>query len=638
MAWGPNGAWSVLCILLVSLCLAGASDSFHIFGTVRAGNDEAVAHNEVRIDGAGAQITTDSGGFRFPLQPPLKIGFAATFHVKGWVITDPFVLVRGRTYLPSPDAEPIAIRVLRPGDPKLLSASNLAHVVEEQAARFKSKRVSDEIQGASSQHWRPLGAVDLPTIQAQEWTESTSSSLMLSEAAYSLDSVRSVSPLLSLAQQPKAYLESDSFLATQATDLGLTVDDLKVALDQWSKSATSSYQKGLAALYKQQYAQASQYISEFLSSAPSGFLERYVPLARAEYEQGHYAIAEAALRKVLAVHPDDPLILNNLAVVLLAEARYSEAEPLFTRAISINEITLGADHPLLIIQLSNLAALFEAQGKYTQAESLYRRALAIDEKVLESGYHPEVGNLFNNLAGLYEKQSKYAEAEMLYRRALIIFEKTLGQEHSSVAICLSNLASLDWRLGKYAEAETLIKRSLAIDENAFGSDHPHVATRLSILGLIYKSQGKYLEAETLYKRSLSIDEKVFGWEHPAVAIRLNNLALLYRVEGKYAEAEPLYKRALAINEKTFGSEHPEVARNLNNLGLLYRIQGKYLQAEPLYRRALAIDEKALGTLHPEVGTIARNLAVLLRRLGRNEEAKVYEKQAARIRAGNKQRQ
>jgi Flp pilus assembly protein TadD len=41
-----------------------------------------------------------------------------------------------------------------------------------------------------------------------------------------------------------------------------------------------------------------------------------VPLARAEYEQGHYAAAEAALGKVLTVHPDDPLVLNDLGVVL----------------------------------------------------------------------------------------------------------------------------------------------------------------------------------------------------------------------------------------------------------------------------------------------------------------------------------
>ncbi|MGB7847504.1 MAG: hypothetical protein WBL63_17965 [Candidatus Acidiferrum sp.] len=47
--------------------------------------------------------------------------------------------------------------------------------------------------------------------------------------------------------------------------------------------------------------------------------------ARAEYELGNYAAAEAALRKVLAVHSEDRLILNNLGVVLKTEAKYATA-------------------------------------------------------------------------------------------------------------------------------------------------------------------------------------------------------------------------------------------------------------------------------------------------------------------------
>jgi tetratricopeptide (TPR) repeat protein len=75
-----------------------------------------------------------------------------------------------------------------------------------------------------------------------------------------------------------------------------------------------------------------------------------------------------------------------------------------------------------------------------------------------------------------------------------------------------------------------------------------------------------------------------------------------------------------------------VAIGLNNLALLYKSLGKYAEAEPLYKRALAIDEKALGPDHPTVATIAGNLARTLRKLGRDSEAKVYEDQAAKIRA------
>lgn len=96
--------------------------------------------------------------------------------------------------------------------------------------------------------------------------------------------------------------------------------------------------------------------------------------------------------------------------------------------------------------------------------------------------------------------------------------------------------------------------------------------------------------------------------------------------------------ALAIDEKALGPEHPELAPILSNLGQLYATQGKYSEAEPLLKRALAIDEKTLGpNAHLSVALVAEELAGALRKLGQNQEAKVYEEQAAKIRAKLKRR-
>jgi tetratricopeptide (TPR) repeat protein len=74
--------------------------------------------------------------------------------------------------------------------------------------------------------------------------------------------------------------------------------------------------------------------------------------------------------------------LNNLANLLAATNRLSEAEPLYTRALAISEKTLGSDHPAVATRLNNLALLFGHQGRYAEAEPLHKRALAIDEKAL----------------------------------------------------------------------------------------------------------------------------------------------------------------------------------------------------------------------------------------------------------------
>ncbi len=49
--------------------------------------------------------------------------------------------------------------------------------------------------------------------------------------------------------------------------------------------------------------------------------------------------------KVLAVdHADIGVSLNHLGMVMLAQGRFSEAEPLFKRALTIQERALGFEH------------------------------------------------------------------------------------------------------------------------------------------------------------------------------------------------------------------------------------------------------------------------------------------------------
>ncbi|MGD0128556.1 MAG: FxSxx-COOH system tetratricopeptide repeat protein [Terriglobia bacterium] len=356
-------------------------------------------------------------------------------------------------------------------------------------------------------------------------------------------------------------------------------------------------------------------------------------------ERARYSEAEPLYQRALGIrekvlgpeHPGVATSLNNLAELYYAQGKYSEAEPLHERALGILEKALGPEHPHVASSLNNLAELYRAQGKYAEAEPLYQRALGIKEKALGPD-HPDVAAGLNNLAELYRAQGKYAEAEPLYQRALGIREKALEPEHPDVATSLNNLAELYRAQGKYAGAEPLYQRALGIKEKALEPEHPDVATSLNNLAILYYAQGKYAEAEPLLQRAQRILEKALGPEHPDVATSFNNLAELYRTQGKYAEAEPLHQRALGIREKALGPEHPDVATSLNNLGLVYRAQGKYAEAEPLHQRAQRILEKALGPEHPNVAQALENYALLLRQTGRESQAAEMEARAKAIRA------
>ena len=322
-------------------------------------------------------------------------------------------------------------------------------------------------------------------------------------------------------------------------------------------------------------------------------------------------------------------LMSQLGLLFYTKARYSEAEPLYRRALAIDEKRSGPDHPNVATDLNNLALLLKETNRHAEAEPLYRRALAIAEKSFGPD-HPDVGNGLNNLAGLLTGTSRHAEAERLFRRALRISEKSFGPDHPKVALGLNNLAFLLTETNRFGEAEPLHRRALAISETSFGPDHPEAASRLNNLAELLRETSRHAEAEPLYRRALSINEKSFGPDHPEVARDLDNLALLLRATNRYAEAEPLSRRALAIREKTFGPDHPSVATNLNNLALLLKETNRHTEAEPLFRRALAINESSFAPDHPSVATNLNNLAELLRVINRRAEAEPMYRRALAI--------
>jgi tetratricopeptide (TPR) repeat protein len=78
--------------------------------------------------------------------------------------------------------------------------------------------------------------------------------------------------------------------------------------------------------------------------------------------------------------------------------------------------TLGPDHPDVATSVNNLAYSCSEQGKYAKAEPLFQRALAIQEKALGLN-HPDVATSLKNIAVLYRKTGRANSAERLEDRA-----------------------------------------------------------------------------------------------------------------------------------------------------------------------------------------------------------------------------
>ena len=332
-----------------------------------------------------------------------------------------------------------------------------------------------------------------------------------------------------------------------------------------TRAETLAQRAGVAEL-RFRYPEAGKLYQEAAGLMPEG-----EPLRQAQYLDAAadalwhataYAEAEPLARRgppsagVCSTHTTRPSQRRSSIVVLLCNPR--PPGPL-SRLPAVRwpprRRRLRRDHPDVVTAFNNLAVVLRALGRATEAEPLLRRALALRERT-PGPMQSDLGIALNNLAALLYGLGRPVEAEPLLRRALAAFEAALGPDHPHVALSLDNLAVVLRDLGRTAEAEPLLRRALTLRERALGPEHPDVAQSLNNLAAVLRVLGRVTEAEPLLRRALAIQEAALGPDHPNTAYSLSNLALVLRDLGRVAEAEPLLIRALAIRERTLGPDHP----------------------------------------------------------------------------------
>jgi tetratricopeptide (TPR) repeat protein len=133
--------------------------------------------------------------------------------------------------------------------------------------------------------------------------------------------------------------------------------------------------------------------------------------------------------------------------------------------LEIEKKTFGENHPQFASSLNNLAELYRSQGRYSEAEPLYLRALSISEQQL--GFdHPNTASSLNNLALLRETQGKYTEACTLAQRALVIFQNALGDQHPNTQNSLLNVKFFHVQMLLVCDKQTLISILQSLAEEA----------------------------------------------------------------------------------------------------------------------------------------------------------------------------
>jgi tetratricopeptide (TPR) repeat protein len=133
-------------------------------------------------------------------------------------------------------------------------------------------------------------------------------------------------------------------------------------------------------------------------------------------------------------------------------------------------------------------------AEWSLAEPLYRRALAIDEQSY-GNCGPMVSMDINNLAVLLPATNRLAEAKPLMRRSLAIREKSWGARHPSTANGQVNFGQLLLDLGREQEAEALLRQALDVWEQSQTPNDPGAGKAHLALGEIGKRRGNVAVAK-----------------------------------------------------------------------------------------------------------------------------------------------
>lgn len=238
-------------------------------------------------------------------------------------------------------------------------------------------------------------------------------------------------------------------------------------------------------------------------------------LARVYALQGKRAEAEALSRRALALaeqawgeaHPFTITALYHLALLAVQgltgfadwreddAGRLAEVEALLRRVYASWRHVPGEDLAATRI-LHQLALLLLGQEKWPEAEAAYQRVLANYARLLGADDLAPASCL-DQLVFCYQQQGKASEALETARRALQLRERILGSSHLDLVSALCTLATLSLDQGRYVEVEELVTRAQSLCDANAEPGHPALILLLNTRFLLYARTDRAFEALSL---------------------------------------------------------------------------------------------------------------------------------------------
>ena len=372
------------------------------------------------------------------------------------------------------------------------------------------------------------------------------------------------------------------------------------------------------------------------ASSPALVTESLLQIGALEAELGHYAAAEASLGQALVAAREARA--NRAAVAIMAQlisivgdlqGRFAEGK-VWAEAARTQLALLSTDERLSEAMIdSNLAQVLYAEGKFSDAAEIHQRAL--DARIAALGEsHPLVAESLSNLGVTRGTMAEHDSAIELHRRALALRERALGEEHPAVATSLSELGVALREMRRLDEAVEILERALSIREASLAPGHPDIVKALNNLASIRAVRVERDEALELYLRAKSLLLADPAGDRRMLAKILYNVGLIQLHRRDFEGSRESNERAAEIFEELLGPTHINLAYALESLADALAGLGRLDETLPLWARALEIRTAALGPDNPEIGRCLSRFAHLQRKRGAFDEALALDTRAVEI--------
>jgi tetratricopeptide (TPR) repeat protein len=285
-----------------------------------------------------------------------------------------------------------------------------------------------------------------------------------------------------------------------------------------------------------------------LKQAPSAIereiqiVQRAVDLGVEHHSAGDLDQAEIIYKRILDVHPNQPIALNLLGLIAHQRGQHERAVELIAKALTVNPDYAEAHF--------NLGNALHKQGALDEAICSYQKALAIT---------PEFVDAHIGLSDVYEKQGNLDEAVSCLRRAISV------NPMSSVAY--NNIGGLLKSRGAFDEAVSSLEKGITLD--------PDNAVLHYNLGDVLEEQGKWDKAASCFDRAIEIN--------PEFVDAYIGLGIVQQFQGNLDKAATNICKAITID--------PNCAKAHHNLGKVLEEKGELEEALSEYRFALDLDSE-----------------------------------------------